>query len=133
MAMAGAILATGDLLGQMSDRAYLEKLLFLYYEFKEAGIEGFNTTFDILRKTLSFYEITKEKLDSDFFSVYDDLVYHFKERYNIPENLYMVAIDNQIKYLVDIIEDESTNFRNKLKRLDLEKIELDYTISREYV
>jgi len=45
----------------------------------------------------------------------------------------MVAIDNQIKYLVDIIEDESTNFRNKLKRLDLEKIELDYTISREYV
>ncbi|HOK03180.1 MAG TPA: hypothetical protein PKX79_11650 [Spirochaetota bacterium] len=133
MAMAGAILATGDLLGQMSDRAYLEKLLFLYYEFKEAGIEGFNTTFDILRKTLSFYEITKEKLDSDFFSVYDDLVYHFKERYNISENLYMVAIDNQIKYLVDIIEDESTNFRNKLKRLDLEKIELDYTISREYV
>jgi hypothetical protein len=26
----GAILGTADLLGQMSDRAYLEKLLFLY-------------------------------------------------------------------------------------------------------
>ena len=30
-----------DLVGQMSDRAYLEKLLFLYYEFKEAGFPGY--------------------------------------------------------------------------------------------
>jgi hypothetical protein len=83
--IAGTIIATADLLGQMSDRAYLEKLLFLYYEFREAGIEGYNTEFDILRKTLDFYEITQTRL-----------------------------------------ADESTNFRHKLKRLDIESAEAKY-------
>ena len=41
--IAGCMLGTADLLGQMSDRAYLEKLLFLYYEFKEAGVKGFES------------------------------------------------------------------------------------------
>ena len=67
---AGAILGTADLLGQMSDRTYLEKLLFLYYEFKEAGIAGYNTEFDIIRKTIDFYEMTKAKLEDPFNSVY---------------------------------------------------------------
>lgn len=59
---AGKLLASADLLGQMADRTYLEKLLFLYYEFKEAGFPGYNTEFDMLRKTLGFYEMTKQRL-----------------------------------------------------------------------
>lgn len=133
MLEAGAILGTADLLGQMSDRAYLEKLLFLYYEFREAEIDGFNTTYDILRNTLAFYETTIERLNSQLKKSYEYALYHFRLRHNIDENLYMTAIQNQMKYLGKIIEDETTNFRNKLKRLDIEKMELDYTISREYV
>ncbi len=130
---AGAILGTADLLGQMSDRAYLEKLLFLYYEFREAEIEGFNTTYDILRNTLAFYETTLERLDGLLTGSYQYALYHFRLRHNIDDNLYMTAIQNQMNYLSDIIEDETTNFRNKLKRLDVEKMEMDYTISRKYV
>jgi len=47
------ILAAADLLGQMADRAYLEKLLFLYYEFREAGIGGYDSAFDILKRPLA--------------------------------------------------------------------------------
>ncbi len=130
---AGAILGTADLLGQMSDRAYLEKLLFLYYEFKEAAIDGFNTTYDILRNTLSFFETTFERFEKQLRHSYEYALHHFRLRHNIDENLYMTAIENQMKYLEGIIEDETTNFRNKLKRLDIEKMELDYTITKQYL
>jgi len=36
----GKMLGTADLLGQMADRTYLEKLLFLYREIQEGGVPG---------------------------------------------------------------------------------------------
>jgi len=114
--IAGCILGTADLLGQMSDRAYLEKLIFLYYEFKEAGIEGFNTEFDLVRKTVDFYEFTKKRLAESYLNSFSYAQYHFKKRFAIDCNLYMEAIDRNIGYLHKIIEDETTNFRHKLKR-----------------
>ncbi|MGC8765249.1 MAG: hypothetical protein ACP5QT_05120 [Brevinematia bacterium] len=124
--IAGSIMGTADLLGQMADRKYLEKLLFLYYEFKEAGIPGYNTEFDILRKTLDFYKVTKERLDNTLMRVYQYVEEHFKKRYNIPYNLYLIAIERHIEYIKRIMDDHSTNFRKKLKRLDLETIEKRY-------
>ena len=117
--LSGAIIATADIIGQMSDRAYLEKLLFLYYEFVEAGIDGYNTAFDILRKTHKFYKSTMERLNEKLFASYNMSKYHFKARYNIDENLYMTAIENQISYLQKIIDDSNGNFRNKLHRLNI--------------
>ncbi len=123
----GGILGTADLIGQMSDRAYLEKLLFLYYEFSEAGLDGFNTAFDILKRTFSFYESTMERLNITLLKSYDFAPFHFSERFGIKENLYMNAIEKQMDYLKTIIDDESTNFRNKLKRLNIEEVEERYT------
>jgi hypothetical protein len=113
---AGCILGTADLLGQMSDRAYLEKLIFLYYEFKEAGIKGFDTEFDLVRKTVDFYEFTKKRLAESYSNTYRYAQRHFSERFAIDHNLYMEAIDRHIGYLHKIIEDGTTNFRHKLKR-----------------
>ncbi len=113
---AGCILGTADILGQMSDRAYLEKLLFLYYEFREAGISGFNTEFDLLRKTVDFYQITKKRLSESYQNIHIYSQHHFKHRHGIDANLYLEAIERQIAYLEKIIEDDTTNFRHKLKR-----------------
>jgi hypothetical protein len=124
--IAGAILGSADLLGQMSDRAYLEKLLFLYYEFREAGIPGFNTEFDILRKTFEFYEMTRDRLDMVLFGSYGFALDHFQKRYDVAENLYLSAIDRQMDYLNSIIDDHSSNFRKKLKRIDLESVDPKY-------
>ncbi len=114
--IAGSILGSADLLGQMSSRDYLEKLLFLYSEFKEAKIPGFNTEFDILRKTIDFFKITKRKLVKDYGDVYHYAFIHFEERFGIKENLYMKAIKRHIDYINDIILDDRSNFRKKLKR-----------------
>ncbi|MBN1797154.1 MAG: hypothetical protein JW822_01165 [Spirochaetales bacterium] len=116
--IAGAILGTSDLLGQMSDRIYLEKLLFLYYEFREASIPGYDTEFDIIRKTLDFYEVVKQRLQTTFFNIFNHAQTHFQRRYDINRNLYIDAMENNIKYVKKIIQDESTNFRDKLHRVN---------------
>jgi hypothetical protein len=117
------VLAAADLLGQMADRAYLEKLLFLYYEFREAGIEGYDSAFDILRKTAGFYESTKNRLNWPLGRVSHKARDHFSTRYGVDRDLYWEAIERQMAYLDSIIADDTTNFRTKLKRLDLAAIE----------
>jgi len=117
------ILAAADLLGQMADRAYLEKLLFLYYEFREAGIGGYDTAFDILRKTAGFYDATKARLDTTLGRVSGKTKEHFYSRYGIAKDLYREAIERQMAYLASILADNTSNFRTKLKRLDLAAIE----------
>ena len=121
---AAAILGTADLIGQMSDRDYLEKLLFLYYEFREAGIPGFQTEYDVLRKTGDFYLLTRQRLKQSYLNLYALARLHFRERHGIDANLYMIAISRQLNYLRRIIRDETTNFRTKLKRGDPERREL---------
>ncbi len=115
----GAILGTADLLSQMADRVYLEKLLFLYYEFREAGIPGYNTEFDIIQKTVYFYNITKARFKKELLNVQENVKSHFKVRYNIDRNLYMDSIDSNIAYINKIIDDDTTNFRNKLHRISV--------------
>jgi hypothetical protein len=110
------ILATADLLGQMADRAYLEKLLFLYYEFREAGIGGYDKAFDILQKTSGFYESTKHRLDVILGRVSVRMKEHFNARYGISHDLYSESVVRQMSYLNTIIADDSTNFRKKLRR-----------------
>jgi hypothetical protein len=114
--LVGAMLATADLVGQMADRMYLEKLLFLYYEFREAGVPGFETEFDILRKTVNFYEVTSQRLDEQLGDIGSYAKLHFKVRYNIDENLYVTAIARNMSYLHRILDDASTNFRHKIRR-----------------
>ncbi|MCU0822403.1 MAG: hypothetical protein MUC95_08020, partial [Spirochaetes bacterium] len=120
--VAGWILGSADILGQMSDREYLERLLFLYHEFKEAGIPGYDTEFDIIRKTLDFYELITKRLSVSFGSTYDYARCHFKERLGIDKNLFMEAVNRNIAYIEKIMEDSSTNFRHKLKRGDQKEI-----------
>jgi len=114
--LAGCILGTADLLGQMSGRTYLEKLIFLYYEFKEAGVKGFDTEFELVRKTVDFYELMKMRLAESYLNAYIYAQSHFRERFAIDHNLYMEAINRHIGFLHKIIEDDTTNFRHKLKR-----------------
>lgn len=118
-----AVLAAADLLGQMADRAYLEKLLFLYYEFREAGIEGYATAFDILKKTAAFYGSVKARLDGPLGEASGLARAHFAARFGTDRDLYREAIARQMAHLDSILADDRGNFRCKLKRLDIEEIE----------
>lgn len=100
----GMLVGTGDLVGQMADRSYLEKLLFLYFEFKEANMGDFKSTVDMLRRTGDFYQITRKKLDNEFEQTYRFLGPHFSNWFGVDRNYYMDSVDKNIAYLHKIIQ-----------------------------
>ena len=112
----GYMLGTADILGQMASRTYLERLLFLYKEFKEGHVQGYNSELDLLKKTLVFYENTKTRLHKALKGVYKYAVPHFQARYKAKKDLYMEAVARQIYYLKEIVAYESVSIKDKLRR-----------------
>ncbi|HXU93807.1 MAG TPA: HD domain-containing protein [Gallionella sp.] len=112
----GQLVGTADLVGQMADRTYLEKLLFLYLEFKEANFGNYQSVHDMLRQTKRFYEITQEKLDSAYQGLYAKLVFHFREFFGTENNYYLESIEKNIAYLAKVTAREEAEHLVMLKR-----------------
>lgn len=94
------MVGTADLVGQMADRTYLEKLLFLYLEFKEARLGNYQSVYDMLRQTRNFYEVTRrQRLDGEFDRLYTKLAFHFKDALGVEKNYYLEAMEKNIVYL----------------------------------
>jgi hypothetical protein len=110
------ILGAGDLLGQMADRVYLEKLLFLYREFKAGGVPGFDSEEELLEKTIDFYKQMENRFKNDLDGIDQLVILHFKERYGIDSNLYHNGMNNNIKYLHYVLENHKGEHRNYLRR-----------------
>jgi hypothetical protein len=103
--VAGHILGTADLLGQMAADDYIEKLPVLYAEFAEAaGFSGqkgsvvslFSSAKDLLQKTPAFWEnYVKRKLDRDFGGQFR----YFAQPYPSGPNWYLDKIEANIERL----------------------------------
>lgn len=109
------ILASADLIGQMADRIYLEKLLFLYREF-EIGQIPYASEADLLQKTIGFCKIMDDRLEHDLDGVNKHLLLHFKKRYDIDEDLYRKGMSSNLKYLTKILEEHPGHHREFLRR-----------------
>ena len=68
------MLGAADVLAQMADRTYLEKLLFLFYELEEANIDDYVDEVDLLRCSKSFYVRMAERLRDQLAGVDDSCV-----------------------------------------------------------
>lgn len=112
----GFMLGAADLLGQMASRTYLERLVYLYREFREGHVKGYNSEHELLEKTLQFYEGVKYRLKTKLEGVDRYLVKHFNKRYQANEDLYDKAINRQISYLKDILANHPESFKNMLRR-----------------
>ena len=112
----GQIVATADLTGQMADRTYLEKLLFLYLEFKEAHFGNYQNMYDLLRQTSSFYALTREKLDGALGGMYSKLNFFFKDVMGVENNYYLESIEKNIAYLSKVIAQNEVEYLSMLKR-----------------
>jgi len=110
------ILATADLLGQMADRIYLEKLIHLFHEFEEGEVSGFESELDLFRKTINFYEFVRARFENDLGNVNRYMVNHFRDRWNIDINIYDEAIEKNISYLKHILKTSHENIRACLRR-----------------
>ena len=100
----------------MADRTYLEKLLFLYLEFKEANFGNYQNTYDLLRQTKKFYDVTREKLDGPFGMLYINLAHHFKDMLGVEKDFYLESIEKNIAYLSKVIALNEEEYLSMLKR-----------------
>jgi hypothetical protein len=106
----GFALGTGDLLGQMAAKDYIEKLPVLYSEFSEAANYNagkarsrapFTSAEDLLQKTPMFWEkFVRAKIENDFQGVYRFL----NEPYPDGKNFYIDRIEQNISRLRQQLE-----------------------------
>jgi len=119
--MLGQIVTTADLVGQMADRIYLEKLLFLYLEFREARFGNYRSMYDLLCKTNQFYKIVRVKLDGPLGGIYKKLAFHFKDTMGVGNNYYLEAIEKNMAYLAKIIAHDEAELFTMLRRNGIAK------------
>jgi hypothetical protein len=118
----GQMLGTADMLGQMADRTYLERLPFLYHEFKEGGVPGFADERDLLQKTLAFWEVTQRRLAGEFGGVYRFMRDHFRVRWGIDQDLDWETVERNMAYLQFILINHGDDYQRYLRRDGLMKI-----------
>lgn len=114
--LAARVAATADIVGQMSSREYLERLLFLYFEFREAGVGGFKDLHDLLEKTKSFYQVTRERLYTELGGTVDYLARHFESLGGERRNHYLELVDRNVAYLDSILQEDREHRLSRLKR-----------------
>jgi HD-GYP domain-containing protein (c-di-GMP phosphodiesterase class II) len=112
----GKILGTADLLGQMADRFYLEKLILLFHEFEEGNVPGFESEIDLLRKTANFYKTAKARFENELGNVNRFMISHFQNRWNIERNIYDESIKKNINYLKYVLKSDYKNLHDCLRR-----------------
>jgi hypothetical protein len=95
----GQILGTADLIGQMANENYLEKLPFLFDEFQEGGVPGYTDKFDLLKKTPAFWEMVKERLVLELGHVDRYLRDYLRVLKGINQDVYRQAIDRNMEQL----------------------------------
>jgi hypothetical protein len=114
----GKIVGTADLMAQIADRYYLEKLLLLFQEFQEAGVPDFETELDLLKKTRGFYNnVANQRLVHDFSGISTNMTAHFKQRWGVEKDLYSESIQKNIDYLKVLLERTGDNIATVKKTL----------------
>ena len=114
----GHILGTADILAQMSDRLYLERLPLLFKEFQEGGVPGYQYELDIFQKTEEFYQVCiKERLFKQFDNIAGNMRSHFKKRWAIDSDLYLETITRHINHIAFMNAKCSENIKCYFKYL----------------
>lgn len=115
--LAGQMLGSADVVAQMADRAYLEKLLLLFREFREAGIPGYDSELELLEKTPAFYDqVVKRRLDGELDHADAFLASHARRRWGVDEEPFHQAIEHNLRYLDDILRHDKGHYREHLRR-----------------
>ncbi|MBU1002162.1 MAG: HD domain-containing protein [Proteobacteria bacterium] len=125
---AGRIMGTADLLAQLADRNYLEKLLLLFKEFEEARLPGYGSELELLRKTEAFYtHVAKPRLEGPLGNLQGCMTKHFTRRWNTKHDLYAESIERNMTHLAILLEECGESYEcllNKLNRAGIAELEL---------
>lgn len=114
--LAAQVTATADLVGQMANREYLERLLLLYFEFKEAGIDFFTDVHDMLEKTDGFYRLMSMRLQNELGNLAPQLTRHFDQARGVRRNYYLESVGRNLDYLGTLVREARSRRLERLKR-----------------
>ena len=116
-AVLAQILASADLIAQMSDRAYAEKLRLLYREFTEGCMPGYASEWELYEKTESFFtNVALRRLEEDLDGVYGYMTFHFLQDRGVKIDYYMERMRKNIAFIKSIVLDGPQSYRNRLRR-----------------
>jgi hypothetical protein len=102
----GRVLGTADLVAQMADSDYQEKLPLLFLEFQEAGMEGFETPLELFKKTEEFYRsVARKRMVGVLGGVSSAALHHFRVRWKIDKNLYEESIKYNIRQMKEAVRE----------------------------
>ncbi|MEJ2431441.1 MAG: HD domain-containing protein [Deltaproteobacteria bacterium] len=102
----GKVVGTADLVAQMADRNYQEKLPLLFLEYQEAGVKGFETPLELFSETEKFYRsVARKRMTGVLGGVSSAALYHFRERWEIDRNLYEEAIKYNIRLMKETVSE----------------------------
>ena len=91
----GKILEVADLIGQMSDWNCLEKLPSLFEEYQEGNVSGYETEFDLDKKTPD-WKFSQKRFKTELGNVDHFLKDHFRVRWGVDRDLDREAIEFNI-------------------------------------
>lgn len=102
--LAGQVIGSADILAQMADRYYLERLPLLFQEQKDGEEHRYNSPIELMEHTAQFYRTTvTRRLRVAFADVSRAMQSHFREYRQVDEDLYARSIEKNIKYLESFI------------------------------
>lgn len=115
--VAAHILGSADLLAQMSDRLYLEKLPLLYLELRDAGIQDYASAFELLSRTPGFFrQVAQPRLEQEFENAARFAGAYFLWFENQPRNLYLEYIHKNMEYVPTALECGPDSWWTALRR-----------------
>lgn len=112
----GQILGTADIVSQMADEIYLEKLPLLYLELQEGHIKDFNSEYDLFRKTIGFHQAMKKRMDGELGDMIRYIRSHFKAWLGEDKDFYTCSIKNNMAYLNCILDKKGEEYCSMLRR-----------------
>ncbi len=117
MQLASFTVGSADILAQMADRYYLERLPSLFQEHKEGGIENYNSAVELMEQTSMFYhDVVVDRLLHVFGNLTKFMQVHFRERWGVDRNLYLDNVKNNVKYIQLIVKSCSGDMEGSLQK-----------------
>lgn len=113
--MMGQVLGTADLVAQLGDKYYLQKLPELYSEFVEGGISTFVSEDDLIRNTPDFFKYAKQRISTDLGSFNKYVRFHFRDRWGVDKDLYSHFMRLNLSELERVLASTGSNYLKLLE------------------
>jgi hypothetical protein len=124
------MLSAADLLAQLSSATYLERLSCLHGEDRDSRAPRYKNLLDCYHRAIAFDAQARLRLRSHLEQSDAYLAKHFTARWQVPVNLYRMAMDGQIQFLTQAMAGSGFEPQRHLRRwgsLRTEQVRMSHT------